>query len=95
MVFGQNAGQQLIVAMSLRSFVYNNNQGIISAKGLIHIINTVAPRYNEVSRYRKKKFLIAGSSLQRKLRYNELSGQVVKPWSQDWLIAARCLSRFL
>ena len=33
---------------------------------------TVAPRYNEASRYRKKMFVIAGSSLQRRPRYNEL-----------------------
>ena len=77
-VFGQNGGQQLFVAISLRSFVYNNNQGIISANCLIHMISTVAPRYNEVSRYRKKKVPYSGV----------FAGQIVKPWSQDWLIAA-------
>ena len=37
-------------------------------------LSTVAPRYNEVSRYRKKMFVIAGSSSWRRPRYNELSG---------------------
>ena len=35
---------------------------------------TVAPRYNEVSRYRKKKFVIAGSSF----RYRDTSNYLVK-----------------
>ena len=39
LVFGNNAGQQLIVAMSLCSLMYNKIQVLISANGLIQIIN--------------------------------------------------------
>ena len=39
MAFGQNVGQQLIVAIRLCSLSYSNNQGISSANGLILLVS--------------------------------------------------------
>ena len=57
LVFGQNMGQQC-VAMSLRSLIYNNKQGISSVNDFIQIMNIGNQLYSSLSQLERHSYLM-------------------------------------
>jgi len=57
LVFGQSSGQQC-VAMSLCPLIYNNKQGINSAKHMVSIMNVGNQLFSSLSQLTRQSFLM-------------------------------------